>query len=89
MGHAEGAVAARLSYSALVSLRRASAWRTARTVQSARTFLPGGAELDARLLQGFLELRAASLLLLQSHLQLIVLQRNLCGQSRVLFPSAK
>lgn len=55
----------------------------------APTFLPRRPELDARLLKGFLQLCAARLLLLQGQLQLIVLQRNLCGQSRVLFPSTK
>lgn len=70
-------------------LRGADLSRPRFCIESTPTFLPGGAELDACLLQGFLELRTASFLLLQSHLQLIVLQRNLCGQSRVLFPSTK
>lgn len=48
-------------------------------VDRAPTFLPGRSELNAGLLKGFLQLCTASFFLLQGQLQLIVLQRNLCG----------
>lgn len=81
---------AELALASLMGGKRSSARSVAlKASPRAPTFLPGRPELDAGLLKGFLQLCTARLLLLQGQLQFIVLERNLCGQSRVLFPSTK